>query len=88
MLKEIRSRLTLKEIGLLKLAVWVCLVVWMVFFLVNSLILAHMAGAAVVLWYPGIWGQIVMKWVLPVWIIFTSLLIITGIARWARKKLS
>ena len=80
-------KLTAKELGYFKLAVWVCLVVWFVFFLVNSFILAGMAGRVAVLWYPGVLGS-VMRWVLPVWIVFTSLLIITGIARWARKKLS
>ena len=87
MFREVRSKLTPKEVGLFKLAIWVCLVVWMVFFLVNTLIVAHLAGATAVIWFPGIWGS-VMKWVLPVWIIFTCLLIITGIARWSRRKLS
>ena len=80
-------KLTAKETGYFKLSVWVCLVVWLVFFFVNSLIIAGMAGRAAVLWYSGVWGSI-MRWALPVWITFTSLLIITGVARWARKKLS
>ena len=86
MSKDIRSRLSPKDITLLKLATWTCLIVWMVFFFVNSLILSNVAGLMAVNWYPGIIGQI-MRWILPIWIVFTSLLIITLIARWTRRKL-
>jgi len=87
MFRGIREKLSPKDITLFKLSIWTCLIVWMVFFLVNSLILSNMAGIAAVHWYPGVWGHI-MRWVLPIWIVFTTLLIITLVARYARRKLS
>jgi len=86
MLKRIRSKLSPKEIALFKLATWTCLIVWMVLFFVNALILSNMAGIMSITWYPGVAGQ-AMRWVLPIWIVFTSLLIIVLIARWTRRKL-
>ena len=87
-LKSLRDKLSPKEVGLFKLAVWTCLVTWLVFFLINSLIVAHIARESAVIWYPGVWGHVIMKWALPVWIVFTCLLIIVGIARYSKRKLS
>jgi len=87
MFKGIRNKLTPKEITYFKLAVWVCLIVWMVFFLINALILASLAGEMATTWYSGNLGGI-MRWILPVWIVFTCLLIITLISRWAKRRLS
>jgi len=85
-MKSIKERLSPKDIALFKLAVWTCLIVWMVFFFANALILAHRAGIMAYDWYPLAWGGF-MRWFLPIWITFTSLLIISLVARWARRKL-
>ncbi len=86
MLKRLRNKLTPRDITYFKLAVWSCLIVWMVFFFVFSLVTAQLAGGMATTWYPGSIGSF-MRWILPVWIVFTSLLIITLMSRWTKRRL-
>jgi len=88
MLKRLRNKLSEKDKALFKLVVWAALVVWMVFFFTYSIIVARKFAAIAPYTYGlDTWGQ-VLAWVGPVWVVFTSLLIIVGIARYASKKLS
>lgn len=83
----IRNRLTPRQVSLFKLAVWTMLFVWMIFFAAFSIVIAGvLAGLTPQVFGPGIWGQ-VMTWVLPVWYVFTSFLIVIIIARYANRKL-
>jgi len=83
----LRDRLTPRQVSLFKLAVWTTLFVWIVFFSAFSIVVAGvLAGLAPQVFGVSIWGQ-VMSWVLPVWYIFTTFLIIVIIARYANAKL-
>ena len=80
-------KLPTKQNPLFKLAVWSCLVVWMVFFFAFSLTMAQRAAGWGPSWFGlNTWGQ-VMTWTLPIWIVFTCLLIVIAVARYAGKKL-
>lgn len=87
MLKKLRDRLSERDKTLFKLVLWSMLVVWMVFFFTYSMVIAKIfATIAPGIYGVGLWGQI-MTWVGPVWVIFTSLLIIIGMAKYATKRL-
>jgi len=87
MLKGLRNGLSPREVVLFRLAIWTCLVVWMVLFFAFSIVMAgYFAGLGPDLFGEGFGGQ-VMTWVLPVWTVFTSMLIIVFMARFANKKL-
>ena len=89
---SIRDKLSPRDVKLLKLAVWTCLVVWMVFFTVISLSTSFNARWNAESWYPvEVWGNFmgpIMRWVIPIWIVFTNLLIVILIARLVKRKLS
>ncbi len=88
MFKRLRDKLSEKDKALFKLALWTMLIVWMVFFLSYSIVMARIfAIRSPFLFGVGTWGQ-VMTWVLPVLVVFTSLLTVIIIARYAAKKLS
>lgn len=76
-----------KELSLLKLVAWSMMVVWMVFFFALSLAIARTSARVALLAFGfDKWGQ-TAAWVLPVWIVFTALLIIFLVGRWTNKKL-
>lgn len=88
MLKRLRDRLSERDKVLFKLSLWTVLVVWMVFFFAYSIVMAKtFALRSPYLFGTGLWGQ-VMTWVLPVWTVFTSLLTIVLMSRYAYRKLS
>ncbi len=83
----IKDRLSDKDKTLFKLVVWACLIVWMVFFFSLSLVKAKTIGVWWALQFGNSqWGQ-VMAFIVPVWVVFTTLLFILFVARYARKKL-
>lgn len=87
MLKGLRVRLSPKQEAYFKIAVWTCLMVWMLFFFVFSVATAqYFASLAPTLFGPHTWG-LIMTWILPIWVVFTALLIIVLIARYANRKL-
>jgi len=76
-----------RAVALIKLTLWAGLVTWMVFTLALGITMAKLAAVA----FPqfvgvGIWGQ-AMVWVVPIWVIFTTFMLIWAIARFANKKL-
>ena len=76
-----------KSVSIIKLALWSGLVVWMVFFFVFGLVGAQeLARGGPFLFGTSTWGQI-LTWVTPIWVVFTSLLLIVYIARFASRKL-
>ena len=80
-------KLASKQTAVFKLVLWSCLLVWMVFFLSLSMVIAQRAAV----WGPEWFGTQTMGQVLtfifPVWVMFTSLLIVVGIMRWVSRKL-
>ena len=86
-LKGLRARLTPKQVALLKLVVWVVILVWMVFFLAQSVLVAQTLSK----WVPGAFPQTLfhqsLARLIPYWYVFTIGLVEFIIARWAFRKL-
>ncbi|KKL62529.1 hypothetical protein LCGC14_2184270 [marine sediment metagenome] len=79
--KDPRSR------AIIKVTLWSALLTWMVFLLVYAIVGAQRARlVSVELFGTSTWGQI-LAWVLPVWIVFTTLMLIWAVARFANKRL-
>lgn len=92
MLKSLRTKLTPKQVVYFKLAVWSCLLVWMLFFLAYSVIFAWKVAYSLPLslWgenWPSVFSAQVVHWTLPIWIVFTAMLIIYFAARFANRRL-
>jgi len=88
MLKKLRGRLSERDKALFRLVLWAMLVVWMVFFLTYSIVIAKIfATIAPHAYGVSVWGQI-MSWIGPVWVVFTALLIIVIMGKYAARKLS
>ena len=87
LLRDIRSRLTLKQKALFKLVLWCVLVVWMVLFATHTVITAQILAR----WAPTVFPQSMYYQMLaksiPVWYVFTVALIIILVSRYAHKKL-
>ncbi len=76
-----------KAITLIKLTCWAGILVWMVFFFAYAVIAAQsLAIAGPFLFGLDTWGQ-VLTWVTPIWVIFTSLLVIVYVTRFVNKKI-
>ena len=70
-----------RAVSLIKLTLWAGLVTWMVFTLALGVSMARLA-AIVLPRYGEIW-----TWIVPIWIIFTTLMLIWAVARFAIRKL-
>jgi len=83
---SLKDKLSTRDKAYFKLAIWSALLVWMAF-----LIAFAVTGAIVLadrskdIW-SGTMGE-AMSWLMPIWFIYTLLLIILLVARWANKKL-
>ena len=76
-----------KAISLVKLGLWAAILTWMVFALSFSIIAAQrLALAAPRLFGVGVQGQ-VLAYVAPIWVVFTTLMLIWAMARFANRKL-
>jgi len=76
-----------KAVVLVKLTLWAGLVTWMVFTLAFGIVMARLAAVSLPPFVgTDFWGQ-VWTWVVPIWIVFTTLLLIWAVARYANKKL-
>ena len=80
-------KLKSKEVNLFKLVTWSCLLVWMLMFFIFSLAIAGQAKALGLLLFGLTVTGSVMAWVLPVLIVFTCILIIIMVARFANRRL-
>lgn len=85
--KGLRKRLSARDIAYFKLALWSCLIVWMLFFLAFSIVYARISvGVLLSIYGADTWGQ-ALAWICPIGIVFTALLIIVLMARYAWRKL-
>ena len=76
-----------KAITLVKLTLWAGLAVWMVFLLAYGVVAAQRLGlAGPQLFGTSTLGQ-VLTWVVPIWVVFTTLMLIWAVARFANRKL-
>ena len=80
-------KLNKRELVIVKLAVWSGLIVWIFFFFLYSGFIAMRFSRL----GPEVFGVDfegrVLSFILPVWVIFTSLLTVYYISRWAKRKL-
>jgi hypothetical protein len=76
-----------KAVALIKIVLWAGLTVWIIFTLAFGIVMAKLAAVSLPsIIGTGTWAQ-VWTWVIPIWIIFTTLLLIWAVARFANKKL-
>ena len=76
-----------RAVALIKLVLWAGLVTWIVFTLAFGIVMARLAAVSLPpLIGTGAWAQ-VWTWVIPIWIVFTTLMLIWAVARFANKKL-
>lgn len=76
-----------KGVAVIKVTLWAGLLTWMVFLLVYALVGAQrlkLAGPE--LFGEGVWGQI-LTWVTPIWVVFTTLMLLWAVARFANRRL-
>lgn len=76
-----------RAVNLIKLTLWAGLVTWMVFTVAFGISVARVAAVMLPqLIGTGTYG-IVWTWVVPIWIIFTTLMLIWAVARFAVRRL-
>jgi len=76
-----------RAVSLIKLTLWAGLATWMIFTLATGIAMARLAAVSLPpLVGTDVWGQI-WCWVIPIWIVFTTLMLIWAVARFANKKL-
>lgn len=87
----VRKRLSTKDVAILRLSLWAALVAWMVFFVGYGVVLVHnfITGKGMELlhkWFEySTWGHVV-SWIIPVWVIFTALLVCVYVARFVNRR--
>ena len=76
-----------KAVTLIKLTLWSGLFTWMVFTLATGVAIANLA-AQVLPQHVGVgtMGQ-AWTWIVPIWIIFTTLMLIWAVARFSYNRL-
>lgn len=85
--KGLRRRLTPRQVVLFKLAVWSALLVWMVFFTTYTIIMTQPLAKWTTIYFPGTPFYQTLARMVPFWWVFTCVLTVVLIARWARRKL-
>jgi len=75
-----------KSIVVIKITLWAGLLTWMIFSLSTSILMARLASVEILRLVPGTKGT-VYSWVVPIWIIFTTLMLIWATSRYAVRKL-
>lgn len=85
--QNVRKNLSKKDTIVVKICVWAGLLTWMVFYLAFAIVMAKRLASLVAVYGRGTLGE-VLVYVAPIWLVFTVLLTIVLIARWAKRKLS
>ena len=80
-------RLPSNQVKVAKLVLWSCLLVWMVFFLSLSMVIANRAATLGPQYFGTATTGQVLSFIFPVWVVFTALLTAIGIMKWSVKKL-
>lgn len=77
-----------KAVALIKLTLWAGLVTWMFFTMAIGMSMARLAAVSLppLVGTEG-WG-LALAWMVPIWVIFTTFMLIWAVARFANKKLS
>jgi hypothetical protein len=75
-----------RDVALIKLVLWAGLVTWIIFTLATGIVIARLAAVLLPRVVGTAWGQI-LTWVVPIWIIFTTFMLIWAVVRFANRKL-
>ncbi len=77
-----------RAITIIRLTCWAGVLTWVVFTLAFGIVLSRVAVLEIPK-YIGItmWGQ-VWTWVVPIWVVFTTLMLIWAMVRFVNKRLS
>lgn len=76
-----------RAVALIKLTLWAGLATWIVFTLATGIVMARLAAVNLPIWIgTGPYGQL-WTWVVPIWVVFTTLMLIWAVVRFALKKL-
>jgi len=76
-----------KAIVLIKLVCWAGVLTWMAFMLVAGLAMARLAAVTLPSFVGNLPAGGIWVWVVPIWIVFTTLLLVLAVARYVNKKL-
>jgi len=76
-----------RAVNLIKLTLWAGLFTWMVFTLTLGISMARLAAVLLPQYIGTSASTQVWCWVVPIWIIFTTLMLIWAVARFAARKL-
>ena len=90
MVDKIKQKMGSKGQALVRLCLWAGLVVWIIFYLAFGVAVARWIGPAVATFLQEYWSPLfvdIMRWLVPIWFIFTVLLTIVLISRWVNKKM-
>lgn len=76
-----------RAVSLIKLTLWAGLFTWMVFTLATGIVMARLASLSLPpIVGTDLSGQILI-WVIPIWIVFTTFMLIWAVVRFANRKL-
>ena len=87
---KIKEKLGTKGQALVRLCLWAGLIVWMIFYLAFGITIARWLGPQIVILMGDFWSPTyvaIMGWLVPIWFIFTILLTIILVSKWANKKI-
>jgi len=76
-----------RAIAIIKITCWAGLVTWMIFTLATSVVLARGAPVYILQLLGDTLNARILSWVIPVWIIFTTLMLIWAVVRFANNRL-
>ncbi len=79
-----------KSLTIVRLTVWAGLLTWMVFFFALGVVMAKRLADAGPSIYWGFGSELlaqVLHWIAPIWVVFTVLLVIVYVARFAARRL-
>lgn len=90
MVDKLKDKMGTKGQALVKLCLWAGLIVWMVFYLAFGITVAKWLGPQVGTLLAEYWSPTfvdIMRWLVPIWFVFTVLLTIVLVSKWANKKI-
>lgn len=77
-----------KAIIVIKLTLWAGLLTWMVCTIILAILLARQVAIGI---EPTLsqdpWDRFVGHWLMPIWVVFTTLMLVWAVARFANKRL-
>jgi len=76
-----------RSVALIKIALWSGLMTWAVFTLATGIVVARAAAILLPQWIGISLTSQIWTWVVPIWIVFTTLMLIWAVINFANKRL-